>query len=120
MADSGRSRDNEREKQQLLADRDRQNAVLRSLETELHRMELEESQCQNQLRDKDELERRIVEMKTEIAAANTRLKVGNLGTETFAGTRLIACCCRISKPRWRKPKHPLSGWNGSTRSKNER
>ncbi|KAH9891681.1 hypothetical protein C8Q73DRAFT_746760 [Cubamyces lactineus] len=67
-------RDNEREKQQLLVDRDRQNAVLRSLETELHRMELEESQCQNQLRDKDELERRIVEMKTEIATANSRLK----------------------------------------------
>ncbi|CDO71491.1 hypothetical protein BN946_scf184909.g85 [Trametes cinnabarina] len=71
---SAEIRTNEREKQNLLADRDRQNAALRSLETDLHRLELEESQCQNQLRDKDELERRIAEMKAEIAAANTRLK----------------------------------------------
>ncbi|KAI0822321.1 hypothetical protein BC628DRAFT_691139 [Trametes gibbosa] len=64
----------EREKQNLQTDRDRQNSALRSLETDLHRLELEESQCQNQLHDKDELERRITEMKTEIGTANARLK----------------------------------------------
>ncbi|KAL1950586.1 hypothetical protein VTO73DRAFT_5710 [Trametes versicolor] len=67
-------RTNEREKQNLLTDRDRQNTALRSLETDLHRLELEESQCRNQLRDKDELERRIAEMRAEISAANVRLK----------------------------------------------
>lgn len=41
----------------------------------MHRLQLDESECRNQLRDKDELERRIEEMKTEIAAANIRLKV---------------------------------------------
>ncbi|KAH9854720.1 hypothetical protein C2E23DRAFT_726150 [Lenzites betulinus] len=64
----------EREKQNLQTDRDRQNSALRSLETDLHRLELEESQCQNKLRDKDELERRNAEMKTEIATATARLK----------------------------------------------
>lgn len=72
----GHRRTNEREKQNLLTDRDRQNVALRSLETDLHRLELEESQCRNQLRDKDELERRIAEMRAEISAANVRLKVG--------------------------------------------
>ncbi|RPD62360.1 hypothetical protein L227DRAFT_34009 [Lentinus tigrinus ALCF2SS1-6] len=67
-------RANEREKQRLLTDRDSKNSALRTHETELHRLELEESECRNQLRDKDELERRIEEMKTEIAAANIRLK----------------------------------------------
>ncbi len=68
-------RANEREKQSLLVDRDAKNNAVRTHETELHRLELEESECRNKLRDKDELERRIEEMKAEIVAANTRLKV---------------------------------------------
>ena len=68
-------RANERERQRIQAERDTKNSVLRTHETDLHRLELEESECRNQLRDKDELERRIEEMKAEIAAANTRLKV---------------------------------------------
>ncbi|RDX42487.1 hypothetical protein OH76DRAFT_1362729 [Lentinus brumalis] len=67
-------RANEREKQSLLVDRDAKNNAVRTHETELHRLELEESECRNKLRDKDELERRIEEMKAEIVAANTRLK----------------------------------------------
>lgn len=83
-------------------------------------MELEESQCQNQLRDKDELERRIVEMKTEIATANSRLKASGLDFKMFMGTDLIVYLCRISTRRLRKRKHPSRGWSGSTRSRNER
>ncbi|KAI0670775.1 hypothetical protein C8Q78DRAFT_1078750 [Trametes maxima] len=67
-------RTNEREKQIFVTDRERQNTALHSLEKELHRLELDESECRNQLRDKDELERRIAEMKSEIAAATSRLK----------------------------------------------
>lgn len=74
LTDNGR-RSNEREKQLLLADRDNKNATVRTLETKLHRSELDESECRNKLRDKDELERRIEEMRGDIAAANTRLKV---------------------------------------------
>ncbi|KAI0755005.1 hypothetical protein C8Q80DRAFT_404011 [Daedaleopsis nitida] len=67
-------RTNEREKQLLLADRDNKNAAVRTHETNLHRLELDESECRNKLRDKDELERRIEEMRTEITTANARLK----------------------------------------------
>ena len=58
-----------------MTDRETKNSALRAHETDLHRLELEESECRNQLRDKDELERRIEEMKAEIAAGNVRLKV---------------------------------------------
>ena len=68
-------RANEREKQLLIADRDRQTTSQRQLETDLHKRELEESECRNQLRDKNESERRIEEMKAEIATSSTRLKV---------------------------------------------
>ncbi|TBU46351.1 hypothetical protein BD309DRAFT_1078711 [Dichomitus squalens] len=64
----------DRRKDNLIQDREGKNAVLRQLEADLHKKELEESECRNQLRDKDELERRIEEMKAEIATAQIRLK----------------------------------------------
>ncbi|PIL22506.1 hypothetical protein GSI_15195 [Ganoderma sinense ZZ0214-1] len=64
----------DREKDNLVRDRESKNSTLRQLGDELHKKELEESECRNQLRDKDELERRIEEMRAEIATAQTRLK----------------------------------------------
>lgn len=69
----------DREKDNLVRDRESKNSTLRQLGDELHKKELEESECRNQLRDKDELERRIEEMRTEIATAQVRLKVWVLG-----------------------------------------
>ncbi len=65
----------DREKDNLVRDRESKNSTLRQLGDELHKKELEESECRNQLRDKDELERRIEEMRAEIATAQVRLKV---------------------------------------------
>ena len=59
-----------------MRDQERQLTSQRQLERELHQLQLDESDCKAQLRDKDELERRIEEMKGEIAAADIRLKVG--------------------------------------------
>ena len=61
-----------------MRDQERQLTSQRQLERELHQLQLDESDCKTQLRDKDELERRIEEMKGEIAAADIRLKVGVL------------------------------------------
>ena len=83
VADSGRAmlvplifrRANDREKTILQGDQERQLTAQRQLERELHQLQLDESECKTQLRDKDELERRIKEMQTEISAAEVRLKV---------------------------------------------
>ncbi|KAI1789650.1 hypothetical protein LXA43DRAFT_1020614 [Ganoderma leucocontextum] len=64
----------DREKDNLVRDRENKNSTLRQLGDELHKKELEESECRNQLRDKDELERRIQEMRAEITTAQARLK----------------------------------------------
>ena len=58
-----------------MGDQERQLTAHRQLERELHQLQLDESECKTKLRDKDELERKIAEMKAEIAAADVRLKV---------------------------------------------
>lgn len=69
------SRANERERQALTTERDRQLSALRTLESDLQRMRLEESEMKNQLRDKADLERRITEMRKDISNANSQSRV---------------------------------------------
>lgn len=69
------SRANERERQAIMTERDRQNSSLRTYEGDLHSMEKKENTLSNQIRDKDMMEERIVVMTNEISALSARLKV---------------------------------------------
>ncbi|KAG0695286.1 hypothetical protein DFH29DRAFT_1005625 [Suillus ampliporus] len=64
-----------RERQALMADRDRQNQLLRTNGSDLHAMENKENSLPNQIRDKDIMEERIVTMTNEIAALHSKLKL---------------------------------------------
>ncbi|KAH7885017.1 ALG6, ALG8 glycosyltransferase family-domain-containing protein [Phlebopus sp. FC_14] len=72
---SNEIRINERERQAIMTERDRQNSSLRTYESDLHAMEKEENNLSNQIRDKDLMEERIVTMTNEITALNVKLKV---------------------------------------------
>ncbi|KAG2126539.1 P-loop containing nucleoside triphosphate hydrolase protein [Suillus clintonianus] len=71
---SNEIRSNERERQALMTERDRQNQLLRTNESDLHAMEKKENSLSNQIRDKDNMEERIVAMTNEIAALHSKLK----------------------------------------------
>jgi DNA repair protein RAD50 len=60
-----------------MAERDRQNQLLRTNESDLHAMEKKENSLSNQIRDKDNMEERIVTMTNEITAFNSQLKVSS-------------------------------------------
>lgn len=60
-----------------MAERDRQNQLLRTNESDLHAMEKKENSLSNQIRDKDNMEERIVSMTNEITAFNSQLKVSS-------------------------------------------
>lgn len=77
--DHFRSRANERERQSLSTERERQLGALRTLESDLQRMRLDEAEMKSQLRDKADLERRIAEMRKDIANVNSQAKVGCSG-----------------------------------------
>ncbi|RDB18009.1 DNA repair protein rad50 [Hypsizygus marmoreus] len=64
----------EREKQNILADRDRQKDAVRTIENSLHSMELKERDLQNEIREKTVLEERIETMNREIATSTSRIK----------------------------------------------
>ncbi|KAH0832358.1 P-loop containing nucleoside triphosphate hydrolase protein [Lanmaoa asiatica] len=67
-------RANERERQAIMIERDRQNSSLRTYEGDLHAMEKKENTLSNQIRDKDIMEARIVVMTNEISALGARFK----------------------------------------------
>jgi predicted DNA-binding protein YlxM (UPF0122 family) len=69
------SRANERERQAIMTERDRQNSSLRTYESDLHAMEKKENTLSNQIRDKDDMEERIITMANEVTALNSKLKV---------------------------------------------
>ncbi|KAI9566180.1 P-loop containing nucleoside triphosphate hydrolase protein [Boletus coccyginus] len=71
---SNEIRANERERQAIMTERDRQNSSLRTYEGDLHSMEKKENVLSNQIRDKDITEERIVVMTNEISALSARLK----------------------------------------------
>lgn len=60
-----------------MTERDRQNSSLRTYEGDLHAMEKKENALSNQIRDKDNMEARIVVMTNEISALVTRSKVSS-------------------------------------------
>lgn len=58
-----------------MTERDRQNSSLRTHEGDLHAMEKKENALSNQIRDKDNMEERIVVMTNEISSLSAKLKV---------------------------------------------
>ncbi|KAF8836218.1 hypothetical protein BDN67DRAFT_974411 [Paxillus ammoniavirescens] len=71
---SNEIRANERERQAIMTERDRQNSSLRTYESDLHAMEKKENTLSNQIRDKDVMEERIITMANEVTALNSKLK----------------------------------------------
>lgn len=69
------SRGNERERQAIMTERDRQHSSLRTYESDLHAMEKKENTLSNQIRDKDIMEERIGAMSKEVNALSARSKV---------------------------------------------
>ena len=69
------SRSIEKEKNRTIQDRERQNAAIRSIETSLHAMQLNERDLNNEIREKTNLEERIEAMRQEIAVFMTNMKV---------------------------------------------
>ena len=73
-----RRRTNDREKQSLMTERERQNNAQRTYENDLHAMQMKESNLKIQIRDKDTLEASIETMKNDISTFTTRLKVTDI------------------------------------------
>lgn len=69
------SRSIEKEKNRTIQDRERQNTAIRSIETSLHAMQLNERDLNNEIREKTNLEERIEAMRQEIAVFMTNMKV---------------------------------------------
>lgn len=69
------SRANERERQSLTTERDRQNSAIRTFETSLHQMELRERDLNNEIREKSALEERVETMRTEVTTFTAKMKV---------------------------------------------
>ena len=96
------SRVNERERQALLVEKERQQNAIRKTEGDLHQLQLEESDHKGRLRDKDALERRIEEMKKEQVEVGETLKVSVkvlkyfMISDTGVSTGLGAPDCRGS------------------------
>ncbi|KAH9947593.1 P-loop containing nucleoside triphosphate hydrolase protein [Amylocystis lapponica] len=68
-------RANEREKQAVMTERDRVANSLRGYENDLNAMLLRESELKSEIRDKTALEKRAEDMKKEITASTTLVKV---------------------------------------------
>ncbi|KAF9463040.1 hypothetical protein BDZ94DRAFT_1362864 [Collybia nuda] len=67
-------RANEREKQTIMIERDRQLAAIRAIETGLHTMELKERDLNNEIREKTKLEGQIDVMKHDVIKFTNMLK----------------------------------------------
>lgn len=66
---------NDREKQALITERERQTNAQRNYENDLHAMELRENNLKNQIREKDNLEASVLRLKQDIDSSQARLKV---------------------------------------------
>ncbi len=71
------SRTNERERQALTIEKERQVKLQRSHENDLHALQMDLNEVKNQLRDKAAMEKRIEQMKSEVASTSARLKVSD-------------------------------------------
>jgi DNA repair protein RAD50 len=65
----------ERAKQHLMNDRERQRETVRTIENNVHSMELKERDLKTEIREKTALEERVESMKKDIITFNSRLKV---------------------------------------------
>ncbi|KAH9922826.1 P-loop containing nucleoside triphosphate hydrolase protein [Epithele typhae] len=65
---------NDREKTRLTAEQDRLVTLQHQTEREMHQLQMRENECKTQLRDKEDSERKIVEMRADIVTAETRTK----------------------------------------------
>lgn len=76
-------RSNDREKQALTTERERQINLTRNIENDLHSMRLRENEISNQIREKVSLEQLIETLRKDIAIDNVTMKVAtpqSLGT----------------------------------------
>ncbi|KAG5648426.1 hypothetical protein DXG03_005000 [Asterophora parasitica] len=64
----------EREKQLLLAERERQRDAIRTVESSVHSMELKERDLATEIRERDALEKRMEDMKQDIVSFTARMK----------------------------------------------
>jgi DNA repair protein RAD50 len=68
-------RNTEKEKQNLQNDRERRNNILRAHETELHQLQLRETDLRSKLREKEALQKSVEAMQLEVASLTSQLKV---------------------------------------------
>jgi hypothetical protein len=65
---------NDREKQNLINERERQNTAIRTFENDLNEMKIRENNLTNEIRDKTSLEERIETLKKEIVSLTATSK----------------------------------------------
>lgn len=93
-------RNTEKEKQNLQNDRERRNNILRAHETELHQLQLRETDLRSKVREKEALQRSVEAMQLEMATLTSQLKVATvsllyqLDTDLLLGTG----CSNIGRP----------------------
>ena len=106
-------RTNDREKQILTTERDRQSNAQRTYENDLHQMQLRETRLTSQIRDKDTLEANIEIMKKEITSCTARLKVVKWFPGQSKSTILMACLRNWTK-KLMKLKFQSNDWTKNT------
>lgn len=75
FVDKGSRRNTEKERQNLQSDRERRNTILRAHETELHQLQLRETDLRSQVREKDSLKQGVEAMNVEMKSVTSQLKV---------------------------------------------
>jgi len=68
-------RNTEKEKQNLQNDRERRNNILRTHEDELHKLQLQETDLRNKVREKEALQKSVEAMQQEMTSLSSQLKV---------------------------------------------
>jgi len=75
FTDKGSRRNTEKERQNLQSDRERRNTILRAHETELHQLQLRETDLRSQVREKESLKKGVEAMHLEMTSVASQLKV---------------------------------------------
>ena len=68
-------RNTEKEKQNLQNDRERRNNIIRTHETDLHQLQLQETDLRGKVREKEALQRSVEAMQLEMTSLANQLKV---------------------------------------------
>jgi hypothetical protein len=77
FTDKSSRRNTEKERQNLQSDRERRNTILRTHETELHQLQLRETDLRSQVREKETLKQGVEAMHLEMKSVTSQLKVTN-------------------------------------------